>query len=79
LAYGVPTIVLKDSLLHSLFDGAIVEIDDARPETVRRVLARITEDSAFRDRLRENTNRNYETRSKMHLEEESKLKRVLSR
>jgi len=79
LAYGVPTIVLKDSLLHSLFDGAIVEIDDARPETVRRALARITEDSAFRDRLRENTNRNYETRSKMHLEEESKLKRVLSR
>src|SRR3989442_14131569 len=79
LAYGVPTVVLKDSLLRSLFDGAIVEIDDARPETVRRALARITEDSAFRDQLRENTNRNYETRSKMHLEEESKLKRVLYR
>ena len=79
LAYGVPTIVLKDSLLRSLFDGAIVEIDDARPETVRRALARITEDSALRDQLRENTNRNYETRSKRHLEEESKLKRVLSR
>jgi glycosyl transferase family 1/glycosyl transferase family 4 len=78
LAYGVPTIVLKDSLLRSLFDGAIIEIDDARPETVRRALAMITEDSSFRNHLRENINRNYETRFKMHLEEESKLRRVLS-
>ncbi len=78
LAYSVPTIVLKDSLLRSLFDGAILEIDDARPETVRRALARITEDSSFRNQLRENMNRNYETRSRMHLEEESKLRRVLS-
>ena len=78
LAYGVPTIVLKDSLLRSLFDGAIIEIDDARPETVRRALARITQDSSLRNQLRENMNRNYETRSKMHLEEESKLRRVLS-
>ncbi len=78
LVYGIPTIVLKDSLLRSLFGGAIVEIDDARPETVRRALAKITEDSAFRNQLRENMNRNYETRFRMHLEEESKLRYVLS-
>jgi glycosyltransferase involved in cell wall biosynthesis len=78
LAYGIPTIVLKDSLLRSLFDSAIIEIDDARPETVRRALARITEDSALRKQLFENIDQNYEARSKMHLEEESKLRRVLS-
>ena len=78
LAYGIPTIVLKDSLLRSLFDSAIVEIDDARPETVRTALARITGDPTFRNQLRGNINRNYETRSKMHLDEESKLRRVLS-
>ena len=78
LAYGIPTIVLKDSLLRSLFDNAIVEIDDARPETVRTALARITGDPTFRNQLRGNITRNYETRSKMHLDEESKLRRVLS-
>jgi hypothetical protein len=78
LAYGIPTVVLKDSLLRSLFDSAIIEINDARPETVRRALVRITEDPALRKQLFENINRNYEARSKMHLEEESKLRRVLS-
>lgn len=78
LSFGIPTIVLKDSLLRSLFDGAIVEIDDARPETVQRALMRITSDSNFRNQLRENMDRNYETRSKMHVEEESKLRQVLS-
>jgi len=79
LSYGVPTIVLKDSLLRSLFDGAIVEIDDARPQTVKTALTRITADSNFRNQLHENINRNYDTRSKMHVEEESKLRQVLSR
>jgi len=78
LAYGVPTIVLKDPLLRSLFDGAIVEIDDTRPETVRRALAKIIEDSAFRKQLKRNMTRNYDMRSKMHMEEESKLRYVLS-
>ena len=78
LAYGIPTIVLKDSLLRSLFDGAIVEIDDARPETVRQAIMRIAQDSAFRDQLRRNTDRNYEQRFKMYQEEVSKLKQVLT-
>ena len=78
LAYSIPTIVLKGTLLHSLFDAAIIEIDDARPETVRKALERITQDSAFRNQLLENMNSNYERRSIMHLEEESKLRRVLS-
>jgi hypothetical protein len=78
LAVGIPTIVLKDPLLRSLFDGAIVEITDARPETVRRALTRITNDSPFRDELRENTHLNYEERLKMHVDEISKLKQVLT-
>ena len=78
LAYGVPTIVLKDSLLQSLFDGAIVEIDDANPESVRKALRRVTEDSTFRRQLRENVDRNYEKRFKMHQDEVSKLRQVLA-
>lgn len=78
LAFGIPTIVLKDSLLRSLFDGAIVEIDDARPETVRQALAKITMDSGFRSQLRENTRLNYEHRAAMHRDEVSKLKQVLA-
>lgn len=78
LAIGIPTIVLKDPLLRSLFDAAIVEIDDARPETVRRALTQITNNTAFRDYLRESTYRNYEQRVKMHADEVSKLKQVLT-
>src|SRR5437763_14176427 len=77
LAYGIPTIVLKDSLLRSLFDGAIVEIQDTRPETVGQALTRITQDSTVRNQLRENIQLNYEQRLKMHNEEVSKLKQVL--
>ncbi len=78
LAYGIPTIVLKDSLLRSLFDAAIVEIDDARPETVRMALKRVTEDSIVRSQLRKNRDRNYEQRSEMYRVEVSKLKQVLT-
>jgi glycosyltransferase involved in cell wall biosynthesis len=78
LAIGIPTIVLEDPLLRSIFDGAIVEIDDARPETVRQAMMRFIEDSAFQDQLRKNTDRNYEQRFKMHQEEVSKLKQVLT-
>jgi UDP:flavonoid glycosyltransferase YjiC (YdhE family) len=78
LAYGIPTIVLKDPLLHSLFDSAIVEIDDAHPDTVRTALKRVTEDSAFRTELAKNRIRNYEQRSRMHKEEVSKLRQVLT-
>jgi Glycosyl transferases group 1 len=78
LAYGIPTIVLKDTLLRSLFDGAIVEIDDSRPETVQAALKRVTGDSAFLSNLRKNIERNYEQRSKMYTEEVSKLRQVLT-
>jgi len=78
LADGIPTIVLKDSLLRSLFDASIVEIDDARPETVRTALKRVTEDSVFRSELRKNRDRNYEQRSEMYRVEVSKLKQVLT-
>jgi len=78
LAYGIPTIVLKDSLLRSLFDGAIVEVDDSLPETVRAALKRVTEDSVFLAELRENRDRNYEQRSRMYGDEVSKLRQVLT-
>jgi hypothetical protein len=78
LAYGIPAIVLKDTLLRSLFDGAIVEIDDSRPETVQAALKKIAEDSAFLADLRKNIDRNYEQRSKMYGDEVSKLRRVLA-
>jgi glycosyltransferase involved in cell wall biosynthesis len=78
LAYGIPTIVLKDSLLRSLFDAAIVEIDDARPETVRTALKRVTQDSVVRSELRKNRDRNFEQRSEMYRDEVSKLRQVLT-
>jgi hypothetical protein len=64
--------------LRSLFDAAIVEIDDARPETVRTALKRATEDSVFRSELRKNRDRNYEQRSEMYKDEVSKLRQVLA-
>jgi hypothetical protein len=78
LAYGIPIIVLKDSLLRSLFDAAIVEIDDARPETVRTALKRVTEDSIVRRELLKNRDRNYEQRFEMYKHEVSKLRQVLT-
>jgi glycosyltransferase involved in cell wall biosynthesis len=78
LAYGTPTIVLRDPLLRSLFDGAIVEIEDARPETVRNALRRILEDSDFRRQLSENIDRNYDKRLRMYQDEVSKLRQVLA-
>ena len=78
LADGIPTIVLKDQLLRSLFDGAIVEIDDVRPETVRTALKKITEDTIFLDELSKSRDRNYEQRSRIYKEEVSKLRQVLT-
>jgi len=78
LALGIPTIVLKDPLLRSLFQGAIVEIDNAEPQTVRDALRRVTEDSAFRKKLGENVDLNYERRFKMYRDEVSKLRQVLA-
>jgi glycosyltransferase involved in cell wall biosynthesis len=78
LAFGTPTIVLKDSLLRSLFDGAIVEIDDANPQTVRIAMKRVTEDLDFLAELSRSRDRNYEQRSRMYQDEVSKLREVLT-
>jgi hypothetical protein len=64
--------------LRSLFDAAIVEIDDARPETVRTALKRVTEDSIVRRELLKNRDRNYEQRFEMYKDEVSKLRQVLT-
>jgi hypothetical protein len=78
LADGIPTIVLKDPLLRSLFNGAIVEIDDALPETVRTALNRVTHDPAFLVELRKNRDLNYEQRSRMYKDEVSRLRQALA-
>jgi len=78
LADGIPTIVLKDPLLRSLFNSAIVEIENGRPETVRTALRKVTEDPAFLAELHKNRDRNYEKRSRAYEEEVSKLKQVLT-
>ena len=78
LSYGTPTIVLEDDLLRSIFDGAIVEAEDARPESIRNSLRRTCEDSRFRARLLENIDANYRERIKMHEKEFSRLRQVLA-
>ncbi len=78
LSYGTPTVVLKDDLLRSIFDGAIVEAQDPRPESIRDSLRKICEDSRFRAEVIHNIDRNYLKRSKIHEDEISNLKRVLS-
>lgn len=78
LSYGTPTIVLKDDLLHSIFDGAIVEAEDTSPESIRESLRRTCEDSRFRASLLENIDANYRDRELLHEKELSKLKQVLT-
>ena len=79
LSYGTPTVVLKDDLLRSIFDGAIVEAEDASPESIRESLIRTCEDPRFRARLLEKINANYQDRRMLHEKELSRLKQVLAR
>ena len=78
LSYGTPTIVLKNDLLRSIFDGAIVEAEDASPESIRESLRRTCEDPRFRARLLGNMDTNYRDRSRLHEKELSRLEHVLS-
>ncbi len=78
LSYGIPTIVLKDDLLRSIFNGAIVEVDNSLPESIRNSLRRVCEDPTFRAKMVQNIDSNYEKRLNMHYNEISKLRNVLS-
>lgn len=78
LSYRTPTIVLKDDLLRSIFDGAIVEAEDANPESIRESLKRTCEDPLFRARLLEKIDANYRERETLHEKELSRLKQVLA-
>ena len=78
LSYGTPTVVLKDDLLRSIFDGAIVEAEDASPESIKESLRRTCEDPRFRSRLLENIDANYHDRRILHEKELSRLKQVLA-
>jgi glycosyltransferase involved in cell wall biosynthesis len=78
LSYRIPTIILKDDLLRSIFDGAVVEAEDARPDSIRNSLTKTCEDPAYRAGLLESIERNYEKRSKMHQDEIARLRQVLA-
>jgi hypothetical protein len=77
LSYGVPTIVFKDDLLRSIFDGGLVEAEDSRPESIRESLRTVCENRAFRSKILKSINANYEKRLKMHQQEIAKLRQVL--
>jgi glycosyltransferase involved in cell wall biosynthesis len=77
LSYGVPTIILKDDLLRSIFNGSIVEAQDRRPESIRDALSHLCEDSRFRAEIRRNIDSNYEKRASIHQEELSRLKQAI--
>ena len=74
LSYGTPTIVLKDNLLRSIFDGAIVEVEDGSPESIRESLRKTCEDSHFRARVLKSIDANYRERASMHEKELLRLK-----
>lgn len=78
LSYGVPTIILKDDLLRSIFDGAIVETETRSPESIRDTIRRVCEDSEFRTQILQSIDSNYEKRSKMHRDELAKLRQATS-
>jgi hypothetical protein len=78
LSYGIPTVVLKDDLLRSIFDGAIVEAKDSRPESIQAIIRRLCEDSAFRAQVETKIDRNYASRSERHREEIVRLRQVLT-
>ena len=79
LSIRVPTITLKDELLRSIFDGAIVEAVDARPDSIRDLLRMTCENAEFRQNVLESIDRNYERRSKMHEDEISRLTRIIEK
>ncbi|HEX9240420.1 MAG TPA: glycosyltransferase [Candidatus Bathyarchaeia archaeon] len=73
LAYGIPTIVLKNSLMHTLFSDAIVEIDDGRPEMIRNALIWIT-DPTVKAGICEAIRLNYQERFRLHERELAELR-----
>jgi glycosyltransferase involved in cell wall biosynthesis len=78
LSYGVPTIILKDDLLRSIFDGALIEADTRSPESIKDAMRRVCEDSTFRAKVLQSIDSNYENRSKMHQDELSRLRQALT-
>jgi hypothetical protein len=79
LSYGVPTIILKDDLLRTIFNGSVVEAQDRRPESIRDALRHLCEDSKFRAQVERNIDSNYEKRALIHQEEFSRLKQAIAR
>jgi hypothetical protein len=78
LSYRVPTIVLKDDLLRSIFDGGIIEAEARSSESIRNAIRRVCEDSVFRSRVLRNIDDNYAVRARMNEAELSRLKQALA-
>lgn len=77
LSYGIPTIVVKDDLLRSIFNGAIIEAENSKPESIRNKIRRACEDMAYRETILHNIDSNYTTRAAKHATEIAELRRVL--
>jgi hypothetical protein len=77
LSHGVPTIVLKDDLLRSIFDGGIIEAETRSPDSIRDSIRRVCEDCTFRAKVLQSIDSNYEKRTRMHQDELSRLRQAL--
>jgi UDP:flavonoid glycosyltransferase YjiC (YdhE family) len=78
LSYGVPTIVLKDDLLRSIFNGAIVETATPDTESIVDALRNVCEKPTYRSKVIQNIDNNYETRYRKHQDEILRLREALA-
>jgi hypothetical protein len=77
LSYKIPTIILRDDLLRSIFNGAIVEAPDSSPESIRDSIRKVCEDPGFRAKVIDNIDNNYQQRLRVHEDEFLRLKDVI--
>jgi glycosyltransferase involved in cell wall biosynthesis len=77
LSHKLPSIVLKDDLLNSLFDSSIVEVEDTNPTSVASVLQKVLKDDLFRSTVKQNIERNYLKRYEAHKREVVTLTKAL--
>lgn len=76
LSYGVPTIVLRDDLLRSIFNGAIVEALSPDSESIVASLRKVCENTKYRSEILQNIDDNYENRFRKHQDEILQLKQA---
>jgi hypothetical protein len=78
LSYRVPTIVLKDDLLRSIFDGGIIEAETRSSASIRDAIRRACEDSVFRSQILRNIDDNCAVRARVNRDELLRLRQTLA-